>query len=161
MAGEELRETEIENLDEAVLGKHHVLGFEIPVHDAGLVRLCETVGDLGGELQKLVERERTFNVAQRGAIDVFHDEKVGLVLDADLVDRDDVRMIQRRGGARFALEALEVRGVSEELLLEHLDGDRAAELEILRSVDRSHASRTQQGQDLEGPEARMRGTFHN
>ena len=61
------------------------------------------------------------------------------VVLADVVDRDDVRVVgDARGGSRLALEAARGRGVRGEARREHLDRDEAAEQLVLGSPDRRH-----------------------
>ncbi|HEX9688019.1 MAG TPA: hypothetical protein VGB47_02985 [Thermoanaerobaculia bacterium] len=45
----QLRQPEVEDLDQTLLGHHHVLGLQVPVHDAGFVGAGETVGHLRGD----------------------------------------------------------------------------------------------------------------
>ena len=56
----ELGETEVQNLDETVLAHHDVLRLQIPVHDAGGVRLGETVCELACDLEKVLRAKRSF-----------------------------------------------------------------------------------------------------
>ncbi len=59
---------------------------------------------------------------------------------ADVVDRADVRMIQRRGRARLALEALDGDRVCQQPRREELDGDLPAEPRVFGAVDDTHAA---------------------
>ncbi len=83
-------------------------------------RLCSSAG---GQLQSIFYWQRA---AQWLALDVLYDQ----VIRTDVVQRADVRMIQRRNGPSFALEALAVRG------FEDLDGDDAVEARIARDRPR-------------------------
>ena len=67
------------------------------------VRGGERRGDLRRQPEGLLDRHRA---AQRDAVQVLHDQEVDAVLTPDVMERADVRMIQRRDRARFALEAL-------------------------------------------------------
>ena len=53
---DELGQAEVQDLDEPVLGDHHVLGLQVPVHDARLVRLGQAVGDLRRRVEELPRR---------------------------------------------------------------------------------------------------------
>ena len=53
---------------------------------------------------------------------------------ADVVERADVRMIERRDRAGFALEALGERA------LDGLDGDVAIEPDVVGAIDVAHAA---------------------
>jgi hypothetical protein len=87
------------------------------VHEPGGVRGIERVGDLDAEIEHALERQRTTRdfLLQRVAVEqLHHDEGLAVVL-ADVVNHADVRMIQRRGDARFAAEALEHLGIRGQL----------------------------------------------
>ena len=57
---------------------------------------------------------------------------------ADLVDGDDVRMVERGGGARLLLEAAHASRLLGELRRQHFERHLAAELGVLRQVDFAH-----------------------
>ena len=54
------------------------------------------------------------------------------------MDRADVRMIQCRGGLRFALKAAECLRVSGYIVGKELESDKAAQLYVLSLVDHAH-----------------------
>ena len=56
---EDFRQTEVQNLDLAVLGLLDVGRFEIAMNNPFLVRRLERLGDLGGDLESLVYRNRS------------------------------------------------------------------------------------------------------
>ena len=76
--------------------------------DAGTVSAIEGIGDLDTDLQRLRDRQRSLlqSLLQRLAGDVLHHQVVDAVLVADIVQDADVRVVQRRNAARFALEPL-------------------------------------------------------
>jgi len=67
------------------------------------------------------------------------------VLDAlvDIVNRADMRMIQRGGGARFTPEPLQRLKVFGQRLWEKLQGDVAAQAGVLGLLDDTHAAAAQ------------------
>ena len=76
--------------------------------DAGAVRLVERVGDLDRRSASACSSgSGTFLQprCERLALEMLHDEKRGAVMLADVVERADMRMVERRDGARFAFEA--------------------------------------------------------
>ena len=77
------------------------------MHDAGLVRARERVGHLAGLGEQATKRSRAFRelIAQRPPVDELHRDVRRVVGAADLVDRDDARMVERRGRSRLLLEA--------------------------------------------------------
>ena len=112
------------------------------MHDPGFVGARKAVGDLGREREEAADRKRPFHdeLAQRPARDELHrDVRRGLGM-ADLIDRDDVWMVQRRGGPRFLLEAIEPAGVRRYFGGQHLEREFAAELRVARPIDLAHAA---------------------
>src|SRR6185312_14107449 len=80
---------------------------------------------------------------------VLHREEVVAVLEADVVDLRDVRVVQRRREARFVEEHVDELRVRRELredaldhgeLLEPLDADGAREIELRHPPDRDLAN---------------------
>ena len=108
----QLGQAEVEDLRLAALGDEDVGGLDVAVDDALRVRGVEGVCNLDPEIERDFERERPVvdAVLQRLAVEELHrDERLALGL-ADVVDRADVRVVERRGRARLALEALERAG---------------------------------------------------
>jgi hypothetical protein len=56
--------------------------------------------DRGG-LVRIERRVLVEKVGQRRAVDVFHDQERLVGVGVPLVDRDDVRVVEHRRGARF------------------------------------------------------------
>jgi hypothetical protein len=52
------RETEVEDLYRAIRANFDVRGFEVAMNDALLVRGFECLGDLHGNRQRFIERDR-------------------------------------------------------------------------------------------------------
>ena len=98
----ELRESEIEQLHPA-LRQHHVRGLQIPMDDARAMRLIERAGDLNGDTEDLVKLEAsTFQpLFKRVSLEMFEHQIGDAVMLADVEQRADVRMLQRRDGFRF------------------------------------------------------------
>ena len=61
----------------------------------------------------------------------------------DVVDRDDVRVVERRRGPRLVLEPLQARRVGRDLFMENLQGDFAAEPLVPGEVHLSHPARAE------------------
>ena len=90
----------------AVSRNEEVLGLQVPVDDALLVRGGEAPGDLERVVHGLLLRNRAGVelAAQRLAFQKLHDGVGDAVLVAEVVDRQDVRMGERRDRLRLALE---------------------------------------------------------
>ena len=73
----------------------------------------------------------------------LHGQKVDAVGFLDRVDRDDVRVVEL--GERLGLpsKAAEPLGIPRHLGGQHLEGDVAAELRVVRAIDLAHATRAE------------------
>ena len=156
------REAEVEDLDAAVPRHEHVVGLQVAVDDALGVRGGETERHLRRVVGRLAERERPVAqpLAQRLALEQLRHDVRDIALAADVVERQDVGMAERRHGARLALEALAALGALAEVRRQHLDRHVATEPGVARAVDLAHPSRTERGRDLVGPEAGPGGQGH-
>jgi hypothetical protein len=72
--------------------------------------------------------------------EILHDDEGLAFMLADLVNRADVRVVQHRGGARFAFETFESLRVQGEAVGQELERYKAAELGVLGLVDHAHPS---------------------
>ena len=120
---ERLRQSEIQYLHHVVVSHFDVGRLQIAVNDAMLVCGFQSLGDLSGDFQCLVERHRPCGdtVRQCGSFDQLHHERVHARRHLETVHVSDVRVIQRRQRFRFALEAGESisvgrKGVREVLI---------------------------------------------
>ncbi len=94
------------------------------------------------DLEQFVERHRLVADAalERLAVEQLHDDELLPVVIADVVQRADVRVVERGRDARFALEALDCLRIAREVGRQHLDGDLAAEPRVLGAIDDAHAA---------------------
>ena len=79
-------------------------------------------------------------VLERLALQAFHHNEGSPCVFTNFVNRADVGMIERRGGARLALEALQEPAVLGEFFGQELERDHAAELGVFRLVHHTHAA---------------------
>ena len=102
-------EAEVEHLDAAVGGNHHVGRLEIAMRDLLLVRRGERIGQRHGELEEARQRQpaRRDQRVERLPLDELHRQEADAVGFLSGVDGDDVRVIERGDGARFTAESLE------------------------------------------------------
>ena len=138
----------------ACLRQHDVGGFEIAMDDPLAMRLVERVGDLGGDRQRLVERERPVLEprGQRLALEMRHDQVVGAIDAADVVDAADVGMIQRSDSSCLAFEAGSQIRIVSDFTRQNLDRHRAIEAGVAGFVDLAHATRAKRAEDFVGAE---------
>src|SRR5580692_8889575 len=108
-----LRQAEVEDFDESIARDHQVLRLHIAVRDARFVRFGQSFGNLRRDFDCLSYGERAGNeqLAQRLALDQFHREVVSGTVFREFVDGDDIGVIERGDGARFAFEAVQTIAV--------------------------------------------------
>ena len=152
----QLGEAEVEDLDAAVPGQEEILGLQIPVDDALLVRRRETMRHLARDVDGLADRQRAClqAVAQRLALEQLRDDVRSPVLVADVVDGEDVRVVERRGGLRLLREASQAVGIGRNAGGKDLDGHVAAEGRVAGAVDFAHSAGAEGGHNLAGSESR-------
>ncbi len=139
---DELGEAKIKDLDRSIAGDHDVLGLDVAMDDARVVRDGEPDRDVARDAHRLrdSERPRGDPRAQRlSAHELHRDERAALVL-ARVVDGREARVCDRGRGARLAQKALAplVRVCAHQ----HLQRYFAAQRRIVGRVDRAHPSFT-------------------
>ena len=79
------------------------------MHDALGMRGIEAIGDLNADLQQLGDFDGPPGDAmlQRLPLEQLHGDERAAFEFADIINRANIRMIQRRGGARLAAESLD------------------------------------------------------
>ena len=87
------------------------------------------------------------HLRERLPFEQLHDDEVLPLVLLDGVNRADVGMVQRRGGASLALEALERRRVLGQLGGQELERDAAAEARVLGFVDDAHPAASEPAHD--------------
>ena len=110
--------------------------------DPGGMGRSERIGDLDGVAERLGDRPPASRQAPRQgrAGHVLHDDEVAAAVAADVVDRDDVRVIEGAGGLRLLREAPLAVRVDDLVGRQHLDGDGATQLRIAGAVHDAHTT---------------------
>jgi hypothetical protein len=133
------RDAEIEDLHDAVVAHHDVLGLDIAVDDAFPVRGGERSGGVREPADAHPERRvaRLDRAPERAAGDELHDDIRRAIVLADVEDGDGVRVVEGRGRAGFAEQARAAlrRGRA---LREDLERHAPAEADVVRAVDAAH-----------------------
>ena len=150
-----LGQTEVEDLRVAAGGHEDIGGLDIAVHDAARVRRLQAIGDLDGHAEHRVKGHRaaTHGVKQRLSLEEFGDDIRHAIVPADVVHREDVRVIQCRGCARFLLESREAIRVGDERGWQHLDRDVPLQPGVSAAIHLTHAARADLGSDFIWAEA--------
>ncbi len=171
---EQLRDAEVEHLGDrraALVGEKDVVGLEVAVHDAAGVRGADRGDDGREQVRRLLEAHGACarKVArERLAAKERHRQDGRTVSQLEHVEHvDDVRMRERRGGARLAQQALSHRGPRVERRVEELDRDGPPRVHLRRFPHLAHASFADErpqavavGEEdagRDGPVARRRG----
>ncbi len=143
-------EAEVQDLHLPARVHEDVRRFDVAVHDAPGMRRLEGVGDLDAHGEQVLQVEcRTprHHLCERLAFEELHDDEVLPLVLLDGVNRADSGMVQRRGGTRLALEALERRSVLSKLGGQELQRDAAAEARVLRFVHDAHPAASETAHD--------------
>ena len=118
-------------------------GLDVAVDEAALVRDAQPARDLRDDVGRPSQRQRALLPDQRlqvGAGDVSHRDVEEAVLLARVVDRDDVRVVDRRRETRLAHEPLAKGVVLRELGAQHLERDLVPEAHVVGPEDDAHAA---------------------
>ncbi len=143
-------ETEVQDFHAALGRDHDVAGLQIAVDHASLVSGGQCARDLKREIDHAFDGgDVAFEKrVERSPLDELHGEEANASVFLDGVKDDDVRVIERGDGARFALEPREARRVGGERGGKHFDRDVATEPGVSRPIDFAHAAGTQGAQNL-------------
>ena len=124
----------------AVSVDQHVRRLHVSVHEPALVRGVESSADLRGHGDGLFVGERAVAEPrfQIRSLDVAHRDVELAVGLTGLVDRDHVRVVDRRGELRLGQEPLAESCVLRERGHQELEGDVALQAKVLGQVDDAH-----------------------
>jgi hypothetical protein len=135
------REPEVDELDRGValaVGVEDIGGLEVAVDEAVLVGVVEGLADVDCDLDRLLEVFGPTLLEAR-TLEELHDEVGHVLVLADVVDRDHVRVAEGGDRARLAEEAL--AGVADLAVGAHdLDRHRPLELDVPGAEDDAHSA---------------------
>ena len=159
LGADQLRQAEVQDLDPAVAGDEQIGRLDVAVHDAAFVRRGEPAGNLDRIVDHRARRQRppVHPLAKRLADEQLGDDPGGAVVHADVVDRDDIRVIQAARRASFLFEPALAIGIARECRRQDLDRDLALQLRVARAIDLAHAADAEASEDLESADAIARG----
>ena len=122
-----------------------VVGLDVAVNDVAAVRVRERVGDFAKNAPHFDRRDRTVlleALAEVIALYVRHDEVNEIVPLFDGVNRNDVGVIELRGGLSLAQKSLANVGAEAQLRRQHLDRDLALETLVPGAIHDAHTATT-------------------
>ena len=141
----QLCQAEIQDLHLAVLRDQYVFRLQVAMHHAFGVRRVQRVGDLDAEFDDLLDFQRLSmdSLPQvRPFQPLHHDERLVLEFD-DVVDRADVRVIQRRGGARLSIQAFQGKRVAGKFRGQEFKRHNAPQPRVFSLIDNTHPALAQ------------------
>ncbi len=121
--------------------RHEDVGrLDVAVHYPLGVRRIQRVGNLNREIDRGVDVERPVSdpLVQPAALEQFHRDEPPPFPFPDVVDRADVRVVQRRGRARLAQVPIDRAGVPGAGLEHELQRDVTVEARVLGLPDDTH-----------------------
>ena len=109
----------------------------------------EGAGDVAAEGEHLVDGQRAAGETRRQRLPFqqLHDHEVAAVVLADVEERADVGVTERRDDARLALKALGGGAIAVEFGRQQLHGDTPAQAHVLGRIDLAHGAAAQGRQD--------------
>ena len=90
---------------------------------------------------------------KRVPLQQFGDDVLDASVRPDIVNGEDVRVVERRRGARFLLQPSQAVGTGGDGGRQHLDRDVTREPRITRTIDLAHGAAAQRRDDLIWAEA--------
>ena len=142
-------QAEVQQLGAARPGDEDVGGLQIAVNNAAPVGEVQRLGDLDHEPKQFAQAKWPLAQSRRERLtfEVLHHQVRAAFLEARVVERADVRMVQRRDGFRLAGEAY--AGLLHVLSprRDHLDCDEAVEARVLGLEHFTHAARAERLDD--------------
>ena len=103
---------------------------------ASAAAICAAYSSACGSAQRSLCEQ----AIERRAVDQLHRDERHAVGFVDVVDRDDVRVVERRRGLRFPDEPGVAIGIRRRVGRQHLDRERAAEARVHGAVHDAHAA---------------------
>src|SRR5215831_13686529 len=121
----------------------HSLGYATsPPRNRTAPSAGQPLGDLSRVIKSLSGGDCAlfYQLAQLFAFEQFSDDIGRAFMRADVVNREDVRVVERRGGAGFLLEAAQTIRIRGELGRQYFDGDLPTESWIFSQIDLTHST---------------------
>ena len=145
---EQAGDAEVHHLDpvlpSVLLQQQDVVGFDIQVNDALFVGSAQRLGHLAHDRNHARRGEPPFLLehgAQRGAVQVLHDEEDATVFDlAPVGDVADVRVADARGSPGLLTELAQHQRVLHQIAVQQLERDLAFDVDVFGQIDRAHAA---------------------
>jgi len=148
----QLSQTEIQHLHLPARRKKNIRRLDVTMDDSLGMRGIERVGELYRNVEQAVgwQRAGVKLLIEVLSLEQFHrDERLHVLALCffDRVDRTNIRMIQRRCGARLQQKTIERVLIARQLRRQELQRNFASEVQVFRLVHHSHATAAQLTRD--------------
>jgi hypothetical protein len=132
-----------------VVGYEHVRRLQVPVDDPRFVGRGQGVRDLGPQVEDLLDGQGLAldPVLEGPALHPLHHDVRAALVVPEIVDDADMGVVEPRGRACLALEALEGLGVLHRVVGQELQGDVPPQVGVFRLVHHPHPSAAELGED--------------
>ncbi len=122
------------------LGNKQIGGFDIAMHDSLRVSGIERISNLHTPVKDLfhIQRLAANQVLERLSLQQLHGDEVLAIRFVDLVNRADVRVVERGRGESFPLEGLAGSRIILQFCRQELQRDMAVQLEVFGFVHHTH-----------------------
>jgi hypothetical protein len=139
----ELGQAEVEDFGAAIFGDENIFRLQVAMDDSFFVRCGQSVRNLQRVVESLAYSNRAAaqTVPQSFSFEQFGDNVRRAFIRADVEDRQNVGMIQGRGGKGLLLEPAQAVGVQRKRLWQNLDGNFAFEAGVAGAVNLAHPAR--------------------
>ena len=158
-----LRQAEVEDLHDTVPREEDVCGLQVAVDDSLPVRRREALSHLHAELDRRAGGEPRAAQARRErlAFQQLGDDVGSTVVGADVVHRQDVRMVELAGRTGFQLETSQPSRIGGDLGRQHFDRDIPAQAGVAGTVDLPHPARPDRRHHFVGAQLRPGSERHD
>jgi hypothetical protein len=158
----QLGDAEIQKLHVSIGADEGVVRLNVAMDDAMGVGGSQAVRHLGGPVERGLHRDTTTGktLAEGLALEQLGDEVGSSVVEAEVVDGDQIGVIERPRDPGFLLEAAHQLGAAGQRFVHHLEGDVPTQACVPSAVNLGHASGSERGEDLVGAEPAASSQAH-
>ncbi len=149
VAAESFGDAEVGQHRAAVFAKQNVLGLDVAVDDVPAVGVLESASDGAADRQRVFQRQALADaLLQRSARQVLHRQIIDIVMRADIVNGDDMRVVQLRDQPSFPRKPLREFFIGRQHRLDNFQGHMAVQGFLKGEIDDRHAALAQLTFDL-------------
>ena len=137
-----LGQPKIQQFSLALLEYKNVGRLDIPVNNAFKMRGFQTIRDLQSQVQDLLSAERSTikNLPEVLAVEKLHGDECIARMLADVIERTNVGMVERRHRLRLSLKAVQPLWVSRKVLRQKFKRHKTMQAGVLGLIHHSHTA---------------------